>query len=84
MIKADINNDGVDDLDESGLGDIEFMIIDVTSSNYFPGGYGDFAVATAPNPGWIFANYNLFVNADVDRTVLQPVYLDVCQRLLRL
>jgi len=41
------------------------------SSNYFPGAYGDFAVATAPNPGWTYANYNLFYAADVDRTVLQ-------------
>ena len=41
------------------------------ASNYFPGGYGDFAVAVAPEPGWIFANYNLFVDADIDRTVLQ-------------
>ncbi len=41
------------------------------SSNYFPGGYGDYAVATAPSPGMIYANYNLFVDASVDRTVLQ-------------
>ena len=41
------------------------------SSNYFPGGYGDYAVATAPNPGWIYANYNLLYSADVERTVLQ-------------
>lgn len=41
------------------------------SSNYFPGAYGDFAVATAPNPGWTYANYNLFYAADVGRTVLQ-------------
>ena len=41
------------------------------SSNYFPGTYGDFAVAVAPNPGWTFVDYNLYVGADVDRTVLQ-------------
>jgi hypothetical protein len=41
------------------------------ASNYFPGSYGDFAVAVAPEPGWLFLNYNLFVDADVDRTVLQ-------------
>jgi hypothetical protein len=41
------------------------------SSNYFPGTYGDFAVAAAPDPGLIFVNYNLFVHADIDRTVLQ-------------
>jgi len=41
------------------------------SSNYFPGGYGDYAVATAPSPGLIYANYNLFVDASVNRTVLQ-------------
>lgn len=40
-------------------------------SNYFPGAYGDYAVATAPEPGWIYANYNLFYNAEVDQTVLQ-------------
>lgn len=41
------------------------------SSNYFPGSYGDFAVAAAPDPGWTIVNYNLYVSADVDRTVLQ-------------
>lgn len=41
------------------------------SSNYFPGAYGDFAVAVAPNPGWTYANYSLFYAADVNRTVLQ-------------
>jgi hypothetical protein len=41
------------------------------SSNYFPGSYGDFAVAAAPNPGFTFLNYNLFVEGDVERTVLQ-------------
>ena len=29
------------------------------SSNYFPGTYGDYAVATAPEPGWVYANYAL-------------------------
>ncbi len=41
------------------------------SSNYFPGTYGDYAVATAPEPGWIYANYNLFYSAEVDTAVLQ-------------
>ena len=41
------------------------------SSNYFPGTFGDFAVAAAPEPGWIYANYNLFYSAEVDRTLLQ-------------
>jgi len=41
------------------------------ASNYFPGAYGDYAVATAPNPGWIYLNYNLFTDANVDRAVLQ-------------
>ncbi len=35
------------------------------SSSYFPGGYGDFAVATAPGPELIYANYNMFVDASV-------------------
>jgi hypothetical protein len=41
------------------------------SSNYFPGSYGDYAVAAAPEPGWIYVNYNLFQTADADRAVLQ-------------
>jgi hypothetical protein len=41
------------------------------STNYFPGTYGDFAVAIAPEPGWIYANYNLFYSADADAAVLQ-------------
>ena len=41
------------------------------SSNYFPGTYGDYAVAAAPSQGWTYANYNLFYSAEVDRTVLQ-------------
>ena len=41
------------------------------SSNYFPGTYGDYAVATAPGQGWTYANYNLFYSAEVDRAVLQ-------------
>jgi hypothetical protein len=41
------------------------------SSNYFPGTYGDYAVAAAPEPGWIYANYNLFYSADVAATVVQ-------------
>ena len=41
------------------------------SSSYFPGTYGDYAVATAPSQGWTYVNYNLFYSADVDRAVLQ-------------
>jgi hypothetical protein len=41
------------------------------SSNYFPGSYGDFAVAVAPAAGFTYINYNLFVDAKVDRAVLQ-------------
>ena len=41
------------------------------SSNYFPGTFGDYAVATAPEPGWLYANYNLFYSAELDRTLLQ-------------
>ena len=41
------------------------------SSNYFPGSYGDYAVAAAPEPGWTYVNYSLFYGAEVDRTVLQ-------------
>jgi hypothetical protein len=41
------------------------------SSNYFPGTYGDYAVAAAPSQGWTYANYNLFYSAEVDRTILQ-------------
>jgi hypothetical protein len=41
------------------------------SSNYSPGTYGDYAVAAAPEPGWLFANCNQFYRAEVDRTVLQ-------------
>ena len=53
------------------LGARDSLAAEGASSNYFPGGYGDYAVATAPNPGLIYVNYNLFVNADVERTVLQ-------------
>jgi hypothetical protein len=41
------------------------------SSNYFPASYGDFAVAVAPNPGFTFLNYNMFVQGDVERAPLQ-------------
>lgn len=41
------------------------------SSNYFPGSYGDYAVAVAPEPGWTYLNYSLFYSANVDRSVLQ-------------
>ena len=41
------------------------------SSNYFPGTYGDYAAAVAPEPGWLLLDYNLFYTAEVDRAVLQ-------------
>ena len=41
------------------------------SSNYFPGTYGDYAVAAAPEPGWTYLNYSLFYGSEVDRAVLQ-------------
>ena len=41
------------------------------SSNYFPGSYGDFLIATAPDPGWIYQNYNMFYDANVNQAVLQ-------------
>lgn len=41
------------------------------SSNYVPGTYGDFAVAAAPNPGFTFLNYNIFMQGSVDRTSSQ-------------
>jgi hypothetical protein len=30
-----------------------------------------YAVAVAPEPGWIYANYNLFYGAEADSAVLQ-------------
>jgi hypothetical protein len=41
------------------------------SSNYVPATYGDFAVAVSPNPGITFLNYNIFIQGDVEQTVLQ-------------
>lgn len=41
------------------------------SSNYFPGSYGDFLIAAAPDPGWIYQNYNFFYDAKVNESVLQ-------------
>lgn len=41
------------------------------SSNYFPGSYGDFLVAMAPDPGWIYQNYSMFYGAEVNQAVLQ-------------
>jgi hypothetical protein len=41
------------------------------SSSYFPGTFGSFAVAAAPEPGWVYANYSLFYGADLDEAVLQ-------------
>ena len=41
------------------------------SSNYFPGSYGDFLIAMAPDPGWVYQNYNMFYSAEVNQAVLQ-------------
>ena len=41
------------------------------SSNYFPGTYGDYAVATAPSQGWTYANYSLLYTSEADRAALQ-------------
>ena len=41
------------------------------ASNYFPGAYGDFFVAVAPDPGPVFVDLNLFYSADVSTAVLQ-------------
>jgi len=42
-----------------------------TASNYFPGSYGDVLIAAAPDPGWVYQNYNLFYDASVNQSVLQ-------------
>ncbi len=48
------------------------------SINYFPGTYGDFAVAVAPNPGLTFINYNLFYDASADIALSQgDIHLDI-------
>jgi hypothetical protein len=41
------------------------------ASNYFPGGYGDFFVSVAPDPGPVFVDLSLFYSADVSTAVLQ-------------
>lgn len=41
------------------------------SSNYFPGAYGDFAVAVAPEPGLVLVNYTLFYDGKVNQALLQ-------------
>ena len=41
------------------------------ASNYFPGSYGSFGVALAPEPGFVAASYTLFYGADAERSVLQ-------------
>ncbi len=39
------------------------------ASNYFPGAYGDFLVAVAPEPGPVFMNVSLFYSAQVSTAV---------------
>ena len=41
------------------------------ASNYFPGTYGNIAVATPPSKGWSYLNQSLFYTANVDRALLQ-------------
>lgn len=41
------------------------------ASNYFPGAYGHFAVAVAPEPGPVLLNYFMLYGADVSQSVLQ-------------
>jgi hypothetical protein len=41
------------------------------ASYYFPGAFGSFAVAVAPEPGFLFANQTLIYGAELDRAVLQ-------------
>jgi hypothetical protein len=41
------------------------------ASYYFPGAFGSFAVAVAPEPGFLFANQVLIYGAELDRAVLQ-------------
>lgn len=72
---------GIDGRHISRVGALAFMLAlastqstlagEGASSNYFPGSYGDYAVATAPSQGWTYLNYNLFYSADADRAVLQ-------------
>jgi len=40
-------------------------------SNYFPGAYGSLLPGVAPEPGYVFANVNLFYNGKADRAVGQ-------------
>ena len=53
------------------LGASDIQAAEGGSSNYFPGAYGDFFVAVAPDPGPVFVNLNLFYSADVSTAVLQ-------------
>jgi hypothetical protein len=41
------------------------------SSNNFPGSYGDFVIAAAPDTGWVYQNYNRFYGADTSQAVVQ-------------
>ncbi len=40
-------------------------------SNYFPGAYGSLLPGVAPEPGYVFANVNLFYNGKASRAVKQ-------------
>lgn len=45
--------------------------MEAASSLYFPGMTGTFAVAVAPDPGFMFANQMFFYNAKADRAVIR-------------
>lgn len=53
------------------LGHHTVQAMEGASSNYFPGTTGTFAVAVAPNPGFMFANQMLFYNAKASQAVLR-------------
>jgi len=53
------------------LNSYEAQAAEGAASNYFPGGYGDFLVAVAPEPGPILVDLNLFYSADISTAVLQ-------------
>lgn len=53
------------------LGQQAVQATESASSYYFPGSTGSFAVAVAPNPGFMAANQMLFYHAKADTTVLR-------------
>jgi hypothetical protein len=53
------------------LGQPTLQATEGAASYYFPGSFGTFAVAVAPDPGLMFANQALFYKAKADRAVLR-------------